>query len=72
MVLCTSVIVLPVVIIVNWMVWFHGATVWFDGLTFSYTCVTDVMTHKYNTQTKKEAVVSNEALDKVEESISST
>ena len=54
------------------MVWFHGATVWFDGLNFCYTYVTDVMTHKYNTQTKKEAVVSNEALDKVEESISST
>ena len=72
MVLCTSVIVLPVVIIVSWMVWFHGATVWFDGLNFCYTCVTDVMTHKYNTQTKKEAVVSNEALDKVEENISST
>ena len=72
MVLCTSVIVLPVVIIVNWMVWFHDATVWFDGLNFCYTYVTDVMTHKYNTQTKKEAVVSNEALDKVEESISST
>ena len=30
------------------------------------------MTHKYNTQTKKEAVVSNEALAKVEENIIST
>ena len=27
------------------------------------------MTHKYNTQTKKEAVVSNEALAEVEENI---
>ena len=30
------------------------------------------MTHKYNTQTKKGAVVSNEALTKVEEKIIST
>ena len=30
------------------------------------------MTHKYNTQTKKEAVVSNEALAKVKENIIST
>ena len=30
------------------------------------------MTHEYNTQTKKEAVVSNEVLAKVEENITST
>ena len=64
--------VLPVVVIVNWMVWFHRFTVWSDGLNFLLhlsTCsnITDVMTHKYNTQTKKEAGVSNEALAKVEE-----
>ena len=36
------------------------------------TCshITDVITHEYNTRTKKEAVVSNEALAKVEENIS--
>ena len=64
--------VLPVVVIVNWMVWFHRFTVWSDGLNFLLhlsTCsnITDVMTHKYNMQTKKEAGVSNEALAKVEE-----
>ena len=37
------------------------------------TCsdVTGVMTHKYNTRTKKDAVVSNEALAETEESITS-
>ena len=30
------------------------------------------MTHEYNTRTKKDAVVSNEALDKVEENFIST
>ena len=68
--------VLPVVVIVNWMVWFHRFTVWFDGLNFLLhlsTCSNiDVMTHEYNTRTKKEAVVSNEALAKVEENIIST
>ena len=34
--------------------------------------ITDVMTHEYNTRTKKEAVVKNEALAKVEENIIST
>ena len=68
--------VLPVVVIVDWMVWFHCFTVWSDGLDFLLhlsTCsnITDVMTHEYNTQTK-EAVVSNEALAKVEENIIST
>ena len=75
MVICTSAIVFPVVVIVNWMVWFHGFTVWSDDLNFLLhlsTCsdITDVMTHKYNTQTKKEAVVSNETLAKGEENIS--
>ena len=69
--------VLPVVVIVNWMVWFHRFTVWSDGLNFLLhlsTCsnITDVMTNEYNTWTKKEAVVSNEALAKVQENIIST
>ena len=63
--------VLPVVVIVNWMVWFHGVSLiwWFK---FSCSDIADAMTHKYNTWTKKEAVVSNEALAKVEENIIST
>ena len=68
--------VLPVVVIVNWMIWFHRFTVWSDDLNFLLhlsTCSDiTVMTHKYNTQTKKGAVVSNEALTKVEEKIIST
>ena len=38
------------------------------------TCsdITDVITHEYNTRTKKETVVSNEALAKVKENIIST
>ena len=63
--------VLPVVVIVNWMVWLHRFTVWSDGFNFLLhlsTCsnITDIKTHEYNTRTKKEAVVSNEALAKVE------
>ena len=34
--------------------------------------ITDVITHEYNTRTKKEAVVSNEALDKAKENFIST
>ena len=64
--------VLPVVVTVNWMVWsFHSLIWWFVHLS---TCsnITDVMTHEYNTRTKKEAVVKNETLAKVEENIIST
>ena len=66
--------VLPVVVIVNWMVWFYRFTVWSDGSHFLLhlsTCsnVIDVLTHEYKTRTKKEGVVSNEALVKVEENI---
>ena len=69
--------VLPVAVIVNWMVWFHCFTVCSDGLNFLLhlpTCsnITDVMTHEYNTRTKKEALVTKEALAKVEENIIST
>ena len=77
MLVCTSVMVLPVVVIVNWMVWFHRFTVWSDGLNFllhlsTFSNIAGVMTHEYNTRTKKEAVVSNEALAKVEENTLST
>ena len=73
-VICTSVMVLLVVVIVNWMVWFHHFTDWSDGLNFLLhlsTCsnITDVMTHECNTRTMKEAVVSNEALAKVDKNI---
>ena len=62
---------LPVVVIVNWMVWLHCFRVWSDGFNFLLhlsTCsnITDVKTHEYDTRTKKETVVSNEALVKVE------
>ena len=53
----------------------HRFTDWSDGLNFllhlsACSDITDVMTHKCNTWTKKEEVVSNEALAKVEENIS--
>ena len=71
--------VLPVVI-VNWMIWliqFDHFTVWSDGLNFLLhlsicSNITDVMIREYNTWTKKEVAVSNEALAKVEENIIST
>ena len=66
--------VLSVVVIENWMVWFHPFTDWSDGLNFLLhlsTCSDiTVMTHKCNARTKKEEVGSNEALAKVEENIS--
>ena len=53
------------------MIQFHGVTVWFDSLNFLVLIL--LMLWLTNiTQTKKEAVVSNEALAKVEENIIST
>ena len=55
---------------------FDRFTVW-SGLKFLLhlsicSNITDVMIREYNTWTKKEVVVSNEALAKVEENIIST
>ena len=55
---------------------FDRFTVW-SGLNFLLhlsicSNITDVMIREYNTWTKKEVVVSNEALAKVEENIIST
>ena len=53
--------------------WCHSL-IWFQFLLQLSTCsdITDVMTPKYNTGTKKEAFGSNETLTKVEENIIST
>ena len=58
------VLVLPLVVIVGWygmISWCDSSIWWFEFLLHLSACsdITDVMTHKYNTQAKKEAVVSN-------------
>ena len=55
------------------ILWFHKLIWWFNFLLHlsTWSNIIDVMIHEYNTWTKKQSLVSNVALAKLEETISS-